>query len=329
MSSASTVSKTCSRLTRSVEPSGCHHAVPVCEVLNGERGLELPFQVADEFAGAGRVLGLRRQPPPPTAARRNTARATTSLCRSPWRYPRPSPQCLGGPFVRPVRVTTGARIRNLELIAHRRSDELERVAAHVDVGDGLLDLRHVAGDAFAAGAAALMMRVIFDAWRYADRWAISGRDSRGRSSPPAFAAAHRSRAVHVMTDAQVTPRRIHDALDEIVALHAVLVRRAVGIVREVGLAERVRLRASRNPAARNPTWKPTGQSYAFPSIGLLSGCPCEWHWMQVSVEASASSRARIEDVRARRLRCVLAARTVAFLAADVPFATASLQRCRS
>jgi hypothetical protein len=34
---------------------------------------------------------------------------------------------------------------------------------------------------------------------------------------------------------------IHDALNEIVALHAVLVCRAVGIVREAGFAERVRL----------------------------------------------------------------------------------------
>src|SRR5579862_3186338 len=49
------------------------------------------------------------------------------------------------------------------------------------------------------------------------------------------------RAVRVMARRTRDAPSIHHALDEIVALHAVLVRRAVGIVREVALAEGVRL----------------------------------------------------------------------------------------
>ena len=46
-------------------------------------------------------------------------------------------------------------------------------------------------------------------------------------------------AVHVMTGRARDAPAIHDTLDEIVALHAVLVCGAVGKVRECGLAERV------------------------------------------------------------------------------------------
>ena len=59
-------------------------------------------------------------------------------------------------------MTKGARIRNLVLIGHFRCDEIERVAADIDVGDRLRDLGHVAGDAFAARALREMMRVRFD-----------------------------------------------------------------------------------------------------------------------------------------------------------------------
>ena len=47
----------------------------------------------------------------------------------------------------------------------QRGDELERVAADVDVCDRLLDLRHVARHTLAATAPALVMRMRFDARR--------------------------------------------------------------------------------------------------------------------------------------------------------------------
>ena len=70
----------------------------------------------------------------------------------------------------------------------RRRDETERVAAHVHVGDRLCDLRHVAGDALAARAAGLVMRVLLDRRRREGRSASSGRDSRGTERSPASAA---------------------------------------------------------------------------------------------------------------------------------------------
>src|SRR3954447_24925477 len=107
----------------------------------------------------------RQLPPRTTARRRCTPHTTPSLCRSPGRYPGPTPQCFGGPLVRPVGVTPRARIGNLELIGHSRRDEFEGVAAHVDIGDRLFDLRHVAGDAFTAGTSFGVVRVIFDGCR--------------------------------------------------------------------------------------------------------------------------------------------------------------------
>ena len=55
-----------------------------------------------------------------------------------------------------------AGIRNLHSVSRRRSDEMKSVAPHVHVGDCLLDLRHVGGDALAALASRFVMRVFFD-----------------------------------------------------------------------------------------------------------------------------------------------------------------------
>ena len=140
-----------------------------------------------------------------------------------------------------IRVTTGARIGNLELFAHRWRDEPERVAADVDIGDRLFDLRHVAGDAVAARTAFRMVRVIFDRGRMraigrARRVTVET-DRCRRLSELGIVL----RAVRVMTRRARDAPAIHDALDEIVALHAILVGGAVGKVRERGFAERVRL----------------------------------------------------------------------------------------
>ena len=53
-----------------------------------------------------------------------------------------------------------AGIRNLQSVSRCRSDEVKRVAPHVHVGDRLLDLWHVAGDALAALATYFVMRVL-------------------------------------------------------------------------------------------------------------------------------------------------------------------------
>ena len=55
-----------------------------------------------------------------------------------------------------------ARIWNLQALGLGRGDETERMAANVHAGNGLRDSRHVAVHAFAACAASLVMRVLFD-----------------------------------------------------------------------------------------------------------------------------------------------------------------------
>ena len=65
----------------------------------------------------------------------------------PRRELRPILEGVLGPLGRLVRVTRIAGVRNFERFGRFRRNELERVAADVDIRDGLLDLWHVAADA--------------------------------------------------------------------------------------------------------------------------------------------------------------------------------------
>lgn len=72
------------------------------------------------------------------------------LFRAPQRAFSPSlhlPQCPPG---RLVRVARRAWIRNFVTVGHGRRDKRERMSAHLHIGDGGLDLRHVTGNALAA-----------------------------------------------------------------------------------------------------------------------------------------------------------------------------------
>ncbi len=89
-------------------------------------------------------------------------RCVRGLVDPPGRYPNPSLERFTRPLRRLVRVTGIARVRDLVLICHFGRDELKRMAADIDVGDRLLDLRHVAGHTVAAGTAGTMVRVGFD-----------------------------------------------------------------------------------------------------------------------------------------------------------------------
>ena len=133
------------------------------------------------------------------------------------------------------------RIGNLQLFAHRWRNELERVAAHIHIGDGLLNFRHVAGDAFTARASLRVVRVLFERSHTGSIWrvrCVTVETDRCRGLSELGIVL---RAMSVMTRRTRHAPLVHDALNEIVALHAVLVCRAVGIVREAGLAKRVRL----------------------------------------------------------------------------------------
>ena len=57
-------------------------------------------------------------------------------------------------------MTVVARIGNVQSFGHGRIDETKGMAADINVGNSLGDLRHVAGDALAAGTAGFVMCVL-------------------------------------------------------------------------------------------------------------------------------------------------------------------------
>ena len=68
-------------------------------------------------------------------------------------------------------------------VRHRGRNELERVAADVHVGDGLLDLRHMATHALISGRTGFVMRVSFDGGGVGPvgrRGTVTGQANRGR-----------------------------------------------------------------------------------------------------------------------------------------------------
>src|ERR1700748_2200239 len=83
--------------------------------------------------------------------------------RTPRRAITPTPQCRGRPGSRLVCVTKITSIGNFQLVRVRRPDKSKCVAADVNVVDGLGDLRHVAGNARAAGAVRCVVRMLLDA----------------------------------------------------------------------------------------------------------------------------------------------------------------------
>ena len=141
------------------------------------------------------------------------------------------------PFGRLRRVTRRAWIGNLVLLGHRRRDELEGVAADVDIRDGLLDFRHVAFDALTAP-------------RCRPRGACALRPSPPRAVRRIRAVARQAqllrrldeirvviRPMHVMAAEAGDAAAIHEAVDEVVRLHAVLLRRALCVVSKRRLTE--------------------------------------------------------------------------------------------
>ena len=163
----------------------------------------------------------------------------SSLSRTPRRVLNPGLQCRTRPFRRLVCVTDVARIGYLQRIGLAGRDELEGVAAHVDVRNGLLDLGHVAGDALATRAANLVMRMCLDGRRMRTVLRVRAVAVQayllGRL--PQYCVVFG--AVHVMATKARDATRVHQALHEVVALHSIFVRSAIGKVCERGLTELV------------------------------------------------------------------------------------------
>ena len=70
---------------------------------------------------------------------------------------------VGGPRSTLIGMARSARIRNLVLVRHNGSDELESMRVNQGSGRAFsFDCRHVAGDTLAARTAILVMRMLFD-----------------------------------------------------------------------------------------------------------------------------------------------------------------------
>jgi len=87
---------------------------------------------------------------------------SNSVRHAPRRHVGPSLQRVRGPIRGLIGVARATRVGDLQRFCVLRRDEFERVASHVHVRDSLLDLRHVAGNTFAARAARCVMRVRLD-----------------------------------------------------------------------------------------------------------------------------------------------------------------------
>ena len=61
-----------------------------------------------------------------------------------------------------IRMAHRARIGNLVFVGHCRSDETEGMGVNIHAGDFGLESWHMARGALAAGAALLVMRVLFE-----------------------------------------------------------------------------------------------------------------------------------------------------------------------
>src|ERR1700733_9199140 len=221
---------------------------PTCRALQAAgRGAISPLLHPDTFAPPR--FGISRAP---------VDRNFTSL-RTPGRAIVPTPKRRCGPSGCLILVTEIARIRNLQRLGLLRPNETKRVAADFHVAESLGDCRHVTGSASAARAAGRVVRMLLDAGGVRPILRVGAMT--GQAHRVSRFAQHRLifGTVRIMATETRDAARVHEALNEIVALHAVLVSRAVG--KCVKLVSPSLCSSSCQKSARfNPTWKPTAQS---------------------------------------------------------------------
>ena len=186
-------------------------------------------------------------------------------------------------------------------------------------GDGLLDLRHVAGDAVAARAAARVMRVLLDAWRM--RAVRRVRTVTGQAQVACgFEQDRRCWAVPCESWQlkHVTPRRYirlcTKSLPCMRFLCAVPSAKCVNVVSPslCSSSSQKSLRLAALMEADRPV------EVSAPRSDSCSGCPLRVTLDARVVRADEIELRRIDDVRGGGLGDMLAARAVASLAADIP-----------
>ena len=133
-----------------------------------------------------------------------------------------------------IGMARSAWVGNFIFFRHARRDEAKGVGVDFDVRDRSLNLRHVACNALASGAAGFVMSVLFECCGTRSAWgqrtvAIQTDFVRWFSQQRVVAGAMR-----VVTTKAGDAATIHHALHEVVPLHPILVAGAVGEVREAG-----------------------------------------------------------------------------------------------
>jgi hypothetical protein len=211
-----------------------------------------------------------------------------------------------------------AGVRHFQRVCFSRRDELERVAADVHIRNGLLDLRHMAIHALAARRTRLVMRMRFDRHR--------SRTIR-RIRVMAFETQHIRGlqqigivfgAMHVMATEAAHPMRIHRALHEIIALHPVLVRGAIGEMRECRLAQLVlfQLPEVLQLATYVETHRPV---IVFPLNRIVQRLSLRMALDTGIVRLNGIEAGRIDNVAAGWASHMIASRAMASLASHIPF----------
>ena len=114
----------------------------------------------------------------------------------------------------------------------RRGDEFERMASYVYNIDCLLNLWHMTGGAFAARAVDLMVRVRFDRAAARPVGGVLAMALQAERIARLDGAGGIFRAVNIVAVKTFYAAIVHYALDEIVALHAILMAGSIGEVRE-------------------------------------------------------------------------------------------------
>ena len=125
-------------------------------------------------------------------------------------------------------MTDAAWIRNLEPRRGGGCDELERMCADIDIGDRLLNFGHVAANALVSHTASHMMRVSLDARRVRTVRGIGTVALQAQHVRWFYQIGVILGAVDIVATKATHSMGVHLALDEVVALHSVLVRCAIG-----------------------------------------------------------------------------------------------------
>jgi hypothetical protein len=191
------------------------------------------------------------------------------------------------------------------------------VAANINIGDRLFDCRHVTGYAAAAGTAGRMMGVLLDGGGARPGLRIRAMATKAKCVAGLTHHSHIVITVRIVAAEARHAAGIHQALNEIVALHPILVRRAVGEMGERGFAELVLLQLPEFIQVL-PNLEAYGPIVVFSGDRIRQRLSLGMTLDAGVAGAHIIETGRVENVARGWSRNVFAARSVTPLAADVP-----------